>query len=379
MSPKIWGKGDAIRPMGDFLNRIDWSSIHRERSWKFYTPVLGFFSWLYGLGLKFRFAAYAFGIFKKKRLPGFVMSVGNLTAGGTGKTPAVAVLAKWAVAEKFRVAIISRGYGGAYQSPVLEVSDGQRVRADAGAAGDEPVLLAQQVPGCPVVLSKERYLAGMYAHKRFGSDFFVVDDGFQHVRLERDLNLVLMDAGHPFGNGHLLPWGPLREPLDQLDRADAFILTRFRNGCGWRSLVFLKEHYPNIPVFCADHLPDKVIFPHSDQVLSPHALKGKRVVAFAGIGNPGAFQETLVELGAKVVGFCGFRDHYAYQKGALARLVHMASQRDAQYLLTTEKDWMRIASMGAKCSEIGYLRIQFSFLPGQEGIFRMINDAYRKQ
>ncbi len=308
-----------------------------------------------------------------------MVSVGNLTAGGTGKTPAVALLTKWAVAEKYSVAIISRGYGGDYQSPVLEVSDGRRVRADAGTAGDEPVLLAQQVSGSPVVLSRKRYLAGMYAHKKFGSDFFVVDDGFQHVQLERDLNLVLMDAAHPFGNGHLLPWGPLREPLYQLDRADAVILTRFRSGCGRRSLDFLKEHYPGTPVFCADHLPDKVIFPHLDQVFSPHGLKGKRVMAFAGIGNPGAFQETLEDLGARVVGFCGFRDHYVYQKGDLAHLVHMASQRDAQYLLTTEKDWMRIASMGSKFSEIGYLKIQFSFLPGQEDIFRMINDAYRKE
>ena len=362
-----------------FLHKTDWSSIHQERSWRFYTPVLAFFSLLYGFALKFRFVAYGWGILKKKRLPGFVVSVGNLTTGGTGKTPAVAALAKWALAEKFRVAIISRGYGGAYQSPVLEVSDGQRVRANSRAAGDEPVLLAQKVTGSPVVLSRERYLAGMYAHKRFGSDFFIIDDGFQHMQLERDLNLVLMDAAHPFGNGHLLPWGPLREPTDQLARADAFILTRFKGDRGARSLAFLKENYPDIPVFCADHVPDKVIFPYLDQVFSPHVLSEKRVVAFAGIGNPGVFRETLVELGAKVVGFNGFGDHYSYKKEDLDRLVRLKSQTNAQYILTTEKDWMRIASIWPKCSEIAYLSIQFSFLPGQEGMFRMISDAYRKQ
>ncbi len=363
-----------------FLHKTDWSSIHQERSWKFYTPVLAFFSWLYGFAQRVRFVAYGWGILKKKRLPGFVVSVGNLTTGGTGKTPAVATLAKWALAEKFRVAIISRGYGGAYQSPVLEVSDGRRVRENYRLAGDEPVLLAQKIMGSAVVLSKERYLAGMYAYERFGSDFYIMDDGFQHMQLERDLNLVLMDAKHPFGNGHLLPWGPLREPLDQLARADAFILTRFNRDSGGRSLAFLKENFPDVPAFYADHVPDKVILPYSDQVFSPHVLSKKRVVAFAGIGDPGVFRETLVELGANVVAFNGFRDHYPYKKEDIDRLVRMKSQTNAQYILTTEKDWMRIAAICPKCSEIAYLCIQFSFLPGQEeGIFRMISDAYRKQ
>ena len=365
--------------MGRFLHRRDWSSIHREKSLKFYTPALAFFSWLYGFVQRLRYAAYGLGILKKKSLPGFVVSVGNLTAGGTGKTPAVAALAKWALSEKIKGCIISRGYGGRYKSRVLAVSDGQRILADSRLAGDEPVLLARNVPGCPVVLSRERYLAGMYANEKFGSDFFIIDDGFQHMQLERDLNLVLMDAAHPFGNGHLLPRGPLREPLGQLTRADAFILTRVKNDSDGRALTYLKEKYPHIPVFCADHVPDKVVFPRLDQVFSPQMLNEKRVVAFAGIGNPGAFRETLTEMGAEVIDFCGFKDHYSYKKEDLVRLVRLKLQTDAQYILTTEKDWMRIASIWPECSEIAYLSIQFSFLPGQEGVFRMIENAFRKK
>ena len=365
--------------MGRFLHRRDWSSIHREKSLKFYTPALAFFSWLYGFAQRLRYAAYGLGILKKKSLPGFVVSVGNLTAGGTGKTPAVAALAKWALSEKIRGCIISRGYGGQYKSRVLEVSDGQRILADSRLAGDEPVLLARNVPGSPVVLSKVRYLAGMYAHQKFGTDLFIIDDGFQHMQLERDLNLVLMDAVNPFGNGHLLPRGPLREPMDQLARADAFILTRFKHDGGDRTLAFLKGNYPDIPAFCADHAPDRVVFPLLDQVDSPRVLNEKRVVGFAGIGDPEAFQETLVSLGAEVVAFCGFTDHYAYKKDDLDRLIRMKSQTDAQYILTTEKDWMRIGSIWPECSEIAYLCIQFSFLPGQEGVFRMIENAYRKK
>ena len=365
--------------MGGLLHRRDWSSIHREKSLKFYTPALAFFSWLYGFAQRLRYAAYGLGILKKKSLPGFVVSVGNLTAGGTGKTPAVVALAQWALSERIQICIVSRGYGGQYKSRVLEVSDGERVLADSRLAGDEPVLLARKVPGSPVVLSKKRYLAGMYAHKRFGSEFYIIDDGFQHMQLMRDLNLVLMDATHPFGNGHLLPRGPLREPLDQLARADAFILTRTKNDNDGLSLAFLKENYPRIPVFCADHVPDKVVFPGLDQVFSPQMLNGKRVVAFAGIGNPGMFRETLMKLGVDLVDFCSFKDHYPYKKEDIARIVRMKSQTDAKYILTTEKDWMRIVSISPECSEIAYLSIQFSFLPGQEGIFRIIDNAFKQK
>ena len=366
------------------MRKIDWSSIHRERSLRFYTPVLAFFSGCYGLAQRLRYAAYDLGILKQKRLPGMVVSVGNLTAGGTGKTPAVAALAQWAVCREFNVSILSRGYGGAYQSPVLEVSDGRRVHADSRLAGDEPLLLAGKVPGAPVILSRQRHLAGMYAKEKFSSDFFILDDGFQHMQLARDFNLVLMDGADPFGNGHLLPRGPLREPMDQLARADAFILTRFNHDGGDRTLAFLKETYPDTPAYCADHVPDRIVFPgpnrvDSPHVDSPHALNGKRVVAFAGIGNPEVFRETLEGLGARVVAFCGFQDHYVYRKDDLARLVRLKSQRAAQYLLTTEKDWMRMDSIGSECSEIAYLCIQFSFLPGQEGVFRMIENAYRKK
>jgi len=365
--------------MVEFLPKKDWTSIHRERKFRFYTPVLAFFSFLYGIAQRLRYAAYDFGILKKKRLPGVVVSVGNLTAGGTGKTPAVAALAKWALSQKIKVCILSRGYGGEYKTPVLVVSDGRRVLSDSRWAGDEPVLLAGKVSGAPVVLSRKRYVAGKYAHEKFESELFIIDDGFQHIQLERDLNLVLMDSAQPFGNGHLLPRGPLREPLDQLARADAFILTRFRKNGGRVTMAFLKDNYPDIPVFCADHVPDDVVFPLLDRVDSSRVLNQKRVVAFAGIGNPELFRETLVSLGAEVVAFCGFKDHYAYQEDDLDRLVRLRAEKDAQYIMTTEKDWVRMGSIWPECLEIAYLTIQFSFLPGQEGVFRMIENAFRKK
>ena len=360
-------------------NKKDWSAIHQERSLRYYTPVLACFSSLYALAQGLRYTAYGLGILKKKKLPGLVVSVGNITVGGTGKTPAVALFSNWALSQNIKVCIISRGYGGRYKSPVLEVSDGRQVLADSRLAGDEPVLLAEKVPGCPVVLSKKRYLAGMYARRKFGSELFIIDDGFQHMQLERDLNLVLMDAASPFGNGHLLPRGPLRESLAQLKRADAFILTRYKEKGGDRTRAFLKERHPDIPVFCADHVPHKLVFPRPDRIESPKTLNEKRVVAFAGIGNPQLFRETLLSLGAHVVAFRGYKDHYAYERHDLDRLVRLKRETGAQFIVTTEKDWMRIGRFRPERSEIAYLCIQFSFLPGQEGVFRMIENAFGKK
>jgi len=381
----------------------DWSRIHQERRFNLWTLPLALFSVLYGLGVWFRFKAYEKRIFRGKSLPGFVISVGNINTGGTGKTPAVAMLAKWALGEGYRVAILSKGYGGRNKQEVLEVSDGKHIYADSQVAGDEPSLLARGVSGSPVVISKNRYVAGMYAHKKFGSDFFILDDGFQHLGLERNLNLALIDASEPFGNAHLLPWGPLREPLSQLGRADAFILTRFsrvgseesrgqssegnaiRHTPGamrspQETLTFLKERFPSTPVFCADHIPDKLVFPLSGETHSPGFLRGKRVLAFAGIAHPERFQESLIELGADVVQFKGFRDHYPFDEDEIRELIQMKESIGARYLLTTEKDWVRIAPFAVTTAApmhnaLAYLSVRFAFLPGQEGIFGIIRNG----
>jgi len=344
---------------------------------------------------------YATGILKGKCLPGFVLSIGNLTAGGTGKTPAVVMLARWAVSQGLRVAVLSRGYGSQGHEDVFEVSDGHGVSADVHMAGDEPSLIAKTVLGSPVIISRSRHRAGMYAYEKFGSDVFILDDGFQHLQVERNLNLVLMDATDPFGNGHLLPWGPLREPLNQLRRADAFILTRFNRGNNAvgrgsvtertveedsshvvtpaeKTFSFLKERFPSKPVFYADHSPDEVIFPATGEAHDAGFLKSRRIVAFAGIAHPEYFEELLAALGADVVEFKGFRDHYVFTRKDLDHMIHAKDSGRADYLLTTEKDWMRIAAFAPPYGDLAYLRIRFSLLPDPDGLFRMILNDLKK-
>jgi tetraacyldisaccharide 4'-kinase len=361
------------------LSSPDWSRIHRKKTFDFWSLFLAVFSIPYGVGSRLRPWSYSRGYFKRQSLPGFVVSIGNLTAGGTGKTPAVAMLAGWAQGKGYRVAVLSRGYGGKYTDKVLEVSDGSSIHVDPHKAGDEPYLLANKLSGVPLILSKKRFYAGLYAHEKFGSDFFILDDGFQHLELKRDLDLVLIDSADPFGNGHLLPWGPLREPLSQLARADVFILTRAKShGIDDNTRDSLKREFPSTPVFHSDHLPSRIVFPYTKEKHEPGFIKGKSVLAFAGIARPELFRDTLIKLGADVVHFMGYKDHYAFRHEDIQTLIRMKEKVGARYLLTTEKDWMRIASLGPRYSQLGYLSIEFVLLSDHDRFFRIIKDGVNK-
>lgn len=355
----------------------DWSHVHQKKSIGFWSLPLAVCSVLYGAGSIFRPWLYSRGVFKKKSLPGFVVSIGNITAGGTGKTPAVSMIAKWAQGRGYRVAILSRGYGGRYSDKVLEVSDGNSLKADPVKAGDEPYLLAKKLTGIPLIISKRRYLAGSFAHERYGSDFFILDDGFQHLELHRDLNIMLIDAATPFGNGHLLPWGPLREPISQLARADVFIFTRAsHHGC--KVPVFFSQKFPSIPIFYADHLPSDIVFPHSSEVHEPRLITDKPVLAFAGIARPELFRKTLSRLGAEVVYFRGFKDHYPFGRNDIQAMIQIKERTGARYLLTTEKDWMRIASLNIMHPDMAYMTMEFVLLSDHDRFFKIITDRVCK-
>lgn len=359
-------------------NAPDWSRIHQSKKLGFWSLPLAFFSIPYGLGSRFRNWSYGVGIFRKKSLPGFVISIGNLTVGGTGKTPAVAMLARWALGSGHRPAILSRGYGGKYNKKVLEVSDGKSIKAGPMDTGDEPYLLAKRLSRVPIIISKNRYLAGLFAHEKYGCNFFILDDGFQHMALKRDLDIVLIDAENPFGNGHLLPWGPLREPVSQLARADAFIVTRVsRHGSG--AADFIAKEFSSTPVFYSDHRPSEIVFPHLNRAHNPRFINGKPVLAFAGIARPELFKDTLAGLGANVVYFRAFKDHYPFRREDIQALIQIKKRVGAQYILTTEKDWVRIASLEMTFPEIAYLGIEFVFLPEQDGFFKIIKDVVYKE
>ena len=351
---------------------VDWAHIHRSRSFSALTPPLAVCSVLYGLGLPLVRARRRR---RSRRLPGFVVSVGNLTAGGSGKTPAVAMLARWAHGEGFRVAVLSRGYGSRQRHGVTMVSDGSRIVSGLSGSGDEPLMLAGLLPGVPIFVCRDRYRAGEAARAETGADFFVLDDGFQHWSLERDLDIVLLDAVEPVGNGHLLPWGPLREPVKALKRAHAVVLTRARaDRSRSQPAEEMLDRFQEIPCFRSTHAPSGVVFPERDETRPPSWLTGRPVTAFCGIGKPEAFRKTLNELGAEVKAFRPFPDHHPFTRKDAEGLLREYRKTAADALLTTEKDWMRVGPFLKGIAGAGFLRVELELLSRAEDFFGLLRD-----
>jgi tetraacyldisaccharide 4'-kinase len=349
------------------LPRADWSGIHETEDFHLYTLPLAFISFLYGIGVAVR----NYSIRNKgKKLPGFVLSIGNITAGGTGKTPATIMFAEWAKSLGYNVAILSRGYGGKYKQEAAVVSDGKDILLTPEISGDEPWLMANTLRNVPVVVSRTRYLAGLKANDAFGCNFFILDDGFQHINLKRDMDIVLADAEKPFGNGHLLPWGPLREPLSGLKRADAVMLTRSDSLHPERYNRF----FYNKPVFKGDHAPDRIFFPSRGRSFDLSYLYGKRVVAFSGIARPDSFKQSLLNLGANVVSFRAFGDHCRFSQKDIQQLIKVQETFNGDILATTEKDWVRIREMAMGIDSLACLTINFVIASGRDELLNMIKE-----
>ncbi|MBN1848269.1 MAG: tetraacyldisaccharide 4'-kinase [Deltaproteobacteria bacterium] len=351
---------------------MDWPRIFNTKGFTPLIPALAPLAFLYGVAVRLRIMGRK-TIFKSKSLPGSVISIGNLCVGGTGKTPATCMLAEWALREGYRVVVLSRGYAGKHQKKILEVSNGKEIHAGPVEAGDEPYLIAKRLPGVPVIVSKKRYLAGLHALHRFRANLFILDDGFQHLTLKRNLDMVLIDAADPFGNGRLLPWGPLREPLAQLERANVVIMTRSSHSPSKDDLsLILKKRFPGIAFFKADHIPERIVFPGQGRHHDLDFLKGKRIMAFAGIARPELFQKTLIQLGAEIKGFKKFKDHFMFNKDIFRKMVIEKDRMGADYMITTEKDWVKLEQVAEGYPYLAYLTIRFDILDEKDRFLQLI-------
>jgi tetraacyldisaccharide 4'-kinase len=331
-----------------------------ERTGGVLAAALRLLSLPYAAAVATRNCLYDRGILPGEKLPVPVISVGNLTVGGTGKTPTVILLANLLRRQGRRPAVLSRGYGGKTRGPVSVVSDGERVLREWPEAGDEPVLIARAAPGVPVLTGPQRRLTGRAAVERFGADCLILDDAFQHRALCRDLEIVLLDAARPLGNGFLLPRGPLREPPAALGRADLLL----RTGGEDATLTPLPASAA-IPSFRGLHRPQCLVEAGTGATLPLAALRGVRVAAFAGIGRPEAFRRSLSDLGAKVVAFRAFADHHPYAASDTETLRRLARKVGADRLVTTEKDAVRLAAFPAFLPELLLLRIGMEICPAE--------------
>ena len=270
--------------------RIDRFLYQKEKS--FWTKVLLFPLYLlslpYGGAVRAKAFFYSIGLWNPKRLPCPVICVGNITVGGTGKTPLVMALAKGLMERGIPVAILSRGYKGEEPSGPL-VSDGQTVFLSTEESGDEPFLMGKALKGIPILIGKDRFVNGQMALQRFGVRGLLLDDGYQHLRLHRDLNILLIDSRIGFGDYHLLPRGILREPLAHLRRAHLFILTKVENIGTCKPLEEELHHiHPSSPVFHSHYEPMGLIGPEGEWE-ELRTLKGKKALALSGIANPEYF------------------------------------------------------------------------------------------
>lgn len=288
--------------------------------------------------------AYDAGIFHSRRLPVPVISIGNISTGGTGKTPAAMALALEASARGLRPVILTRGYGGSARGTVV-VSDGKTVHLDAGAAGEEAFLMASRLPGVPVVKSPKRFPGGVLAVERFNPGVIILDDGFQHRALARDVDIVLVDGSRPLADECLLPAGRLREPVSSLRRAGEIVITKADVAARDNMTAFLLRQGISAPISTLDYRPvDLVSYGGGTKPLS--TLAGRRLLAFCGIANPEHFRRLLVEQGANVLEFIAFRDHHRYGADDALAIRNQADRLGAEMVVTTEKDLVKMPEPG---------------------------------
>ena len=284
---------------------------------------------------------------KQLHLPAHVLSVGNLVVGGTGKTPFTLWLASQLHNLGHRIVIVSRGYArrGDIVSRVPAATDRREKLTQSANYGDEPVLMARKLDRIPVWVGRKRWQAGMLAIEKDHPEIIILDDGFQHLSLYRDLDFVLLDVRNPFGNERLLPLGPLREPVGHLKRANAIILTHADDpGKTQQTLVAVGERFPGKPIFCCRHVVSAFRFGLSGAEVPLRIIQSQPSIAFAGIAHPDAFFSALQGLGITLADKFAFPDHHPYQSMDLLRLLQSRSRHNSQFLITTQKDAVRLPS-----------------------------------
>jgi len=299
------------------------------------------------MAARLRAMLYRWGWLVQRRLPVPVISIGNLTVGGTGKTPVVILLAEWLLAEKKRVAILSRGYGRASGASMLLVSDGTQVLAGPQEAGDEPHLIARRCPQAIVAVGSKRYELGRWVLERFPLDCILLDDGFQHLGLHRDVNLLLMDATDLNGQRAVIPAGRLREPLEAAARATAILITRAESSAAVELVTRrLREMIVPMPAPIEAVFRAEALVSVTTTVQQPlQWCLGKTAVLCSGIGHAASFRATAQGLGLTILGEVAYADHHRYTSSDLDRLRAKVKEVKADVVITTEKDAGKLAPL----------------------------------
>ncbi|HMO05915.1 MAG TPA: tetraacyldisaccharide 4'-kinase [Kiritimatiellia bacterium] len=364
--------------------------IEGRQTGKRHLPVRIF---LYALSLVFaalvqtRLWLYRKSIYRPHTLGCQVISIGNLTVGGTGKTPVVEVFARTLQQSGRKVAILSRGYKRDEESrwkrlkrklqgeeaPPLVVSDGERLLLDSVWSGDEPYMLASNLKDVVVIVDKDRVKAGRWAITKYGCDTLILDDGFQYLTLKHRLDIVLVDRTNPFGNWRMLPRGILREPVRNIKRAGFIFITK-SNGDGAEDIKkILRQYNTEAEIVECRHCPRFLKNVYTDEVLPLDFLRDQSVAAISGIARPKGFEDELTRLGAKVLYHKRYADHHRYSQQEILDIINKGIQRGASCIITTEKDAVRFPMIERRDLPVYYLRVEIEMLSGEEKFHEWIN------
>ena len=331
----------------------------------------------YSGAVRLRNSLYSKGIFKSHSVNAVVISIGNITVGGTGKTPLVVWLHKYLQEKQINCAILTRGY--------KTQTKGRATSYDRRATAiDEPGILAENCPQAKVIVNPDRVAGARESINKFGAEILIMDDGFQHRRLARGLDIVTIDATQPFGYDKIFPAGLLREPVASLKRADAVVITRC-DQIPENELDKLEKQLrainPDMLITRSIHAPVSAQT-IGDKQINLDQLKGRKIFAFCGIGNPEAFLNTIKTLGAELVGSKIYDDHYHYTNACLADIYEQAEHLGADLVLTTQKDWTKtISNLKSQISDskfvlpFAYLEIEIKFLAGEDKLTNLIENT----
>ena len=342
-----------------------WSKITETRAKFLFFPITLFY---WGV-IFWRNIFYNFNFFVSRKIPTKVVSVGNITAGGTGKTPAVIYLSQFFKKRNYKVAVLSRGYGRKTAGTQL-VTNGKETVDDWRNFGDEPTLISQKLKDVPIVVDQNRYRGAMYLIEKFNTYIIIMDDAFQHRSIERDLDLVLINSQAPISDYRLIPHGLLREPIRHLKRADAIILTKSNLGKPEQKLIS-KVKKSNLPVFYSTIIHNH-FFTINNETFKPE--NNARVLAVSGIADPQSFYESLKRTNIKMVKKIPYFDHYEFKQSDIEKLKEALIDNDAEIIVTTEKDMIRLKNLDLSGIDIYSLGIDFQLDgPGEKYFANLFN------
>ncbi len=335
---------------------IEYIIREKEKGNKLILSILNFISCLYYLVVQLRLFLYKTKLVRQTQVPAKVISIGNITLGGTGKTPAIIEIANLFSAKK--VVILSRGYKSRNENKMAVVSDGKQILLSVHESGDEPYLLAKRLPAVPLIIGKDRAKSAKYAIDKFGAEIIILDDGFQYLPLKRNLDIVLIDGRNPYGNNNLFPAGILREPIKNLKRADIFIITKIDQSLNRTAIIQdLKRVNPNAPILESRHTPIKFISLDSKEEYPLEFIKDIDILALSSIGDPDSFEAMLKKLTPRQFLHLKYPDHYAYTKKDVNKLIDCL--QGISFIITTEKDMVRLKEVVPPDIPVLYLMIRF--------------------